>query len=207
MRTKLAVRHERAKRVDDATGGEEGGNVRGVVRRRDFDDLHSAKPFLRHPPDQPKCLARQEASRFRPSCSWDKAAIDGIDVEAHIDRVRILPGDLQRDLGDLVDDEPLHIGLCDDRLVALPSNGYRLARTLPSADADLDEIAGRDVRQIGRMKPRRRVHPLVQVFLLDVRVAIEMKDADAPGSALCNAAHGWKAYRVIAAENYRQRPL
>jgi hypothetical protein len=33
MRTKLAVCHERAKRVDDDAGGEEGGNVRGVVRR------------------------------------------------------------------------------------------------------------------------------------------------------------------------------
>jgi hypothetical protein len=108
---------------------------------------------------------------------------------------------------DLVDAELLHIGHRDDRSVALACNGYRVARNLPSADADLDEIAGRDIRQIGRMKPRRRMHPLVRVFFLNVCVAIEMNDADAPGSALRNAAHGWKADRVIAAENYRQRPL
>ena len=32
----------------------------------------------------------------------------------------------------------------DDRRVALTRHGYRFARNLPPADADLDEVAGRD---------------------------------------------------------------
>jgi len=47
------------------------------------------------------------------------------------------------------------------------------------------------------------VHPFVEVLFLDVGVAIEMHDADASGGALRDAAHGGKADRVIAAENYR----
>jgi hypothetical protein len=35
--------------------------------------------------------------------------------------------------------------------------------------------------QIGRVEPRRRVHPFVEVLFLDVGVAIEMHDADASG--------------------------
>ena len=58
---------------------------------------------------------------------------------------------------------------CDER-------APRRAARLPAADADLHEVLGADVWDRGGVEVRRRVHPLVEVGLLDVGVAVEVDD-------------------------------
>ena len=61
-----------------------------------------------------------------------------------------------------------------------------------------------DVRQLGRPIPRRGMHPLVEVLLLHVDMAVEMHDADLLRRALRDPAHAGKADRVVAAQHQRQ---
>lgn len=49
---------------------------------------------------------------------------------------------------------------------------------LPAADADLHQVFGGHVGDVGRVEVGRGVHPLVEVRLLDVGVAIDVDDAD-----------------------------
>ena len=80
----------------------------------------------------------------------------------------------------------------------------RGSRDLPAADADLDQVSRGDVRDVGGVKVRGGVHALVQVFLLDVRVPIDVDDADLLGSARGDAADGGEADGVVAAEDERE---
>lgn len=65
------------------------------------------------------------------------------------------------------------------------SEASRAARVetfnLPAADANLDEILCRDVRDVGRVEVGGGVHPLVQVLLLDVGVTVDVDDTDVLG--------------------------
>lgn len=49
---------------------------------------------------------------------------------------------------------------------------------LPATDADLHQVFGGHVGDVGRVEVRRGVHPLVEVCLLDVGVAIDVDDAN-----------------------------
>ena len=51
------------------------------------------------------------------------------------------------------------------------------------------------------MEPGRGVHAFIQIFFLNVDMAVEMDDADALGCALRNAAHAGEADRMIAANH------
>ena len=51
------------------------------------------------------------------------------------------------------------------------------------------------------MEPRRGVHPLIEVFFLDVGVAVEMDDADFLRGAFSDAAHARKPDGMIAADH------
>lgn len=52
---------------------------------------------------------------------------------------------------------------------------------LPSPDADLHEVLGGHVGDVGGVEVGRGVHPLVEVRLLDVGVAVHVDDADVLG--------------------------
>ena len=55
------------------------------------------------------------------------------------------------------------------------------------------------------MEPGRGVHPLVQVLLLDVGMAVEMDDADGLRRAFGDAAHGGEADGMVATQDDRHR--
>ena len=156
-------------------------------------------------PKQLQRLARQEAAGLRPAGAGHEAAIDRVDVERDVDRVGVLPGELERDLGGLLEADLLDVGDGEHVGVALARLLHAGARHLPAADAELHQIGRRHVGQVGRPVPGRGVHALVEILLLDVDVAVEMDDADALRRALRDAAHAGKADRVIAAEHQRQR--
>ena len=178
-------------------------DVGGVVGRRDLDHLQAAHAFRGDQAQELERLARQEAAGLGPAGAGHEAAIDGVDVEGDVDRVGVLPGQLQRDLGGLLQPHLLDVGDGQHVGVALSRLGHAVARHLPAADAELHEVGGRHVRQVGRPVPGRGVHALVQVLLLDVDVAVEMDDADALGRALGDAAHAGEADRVVAAQHQR----
>ena len=54
------------------------------------------------------------------------------------------------------------------------------------------------------MEPRRRVHPLIQVFFLNIGVAVEVDDADFLGRDFRDTAHTGKADGVVAADHDRE---
>ena len=80
-----------------------------------------------------------------------------------------------------------------------------VARHLPAADAELDQIGCRHVRQIGRPDTRAWCASARRDPFLDVDVAVEMDDADPLRRALRDAAHAREADGMIAAEHQRQR--
>lgn len=49
---------------------------------------------------------------------------------------------------------------------------------LPATDADLHEVLGRHIGDVGGVEVRRGVHPLVEVGFLDVGVPVDVDDAD-----------------------------
>lgn len=49
---------------------------------------------------------------------------------------------------------------------------------LPATDADLHEVLGRHVGDVGGVEVGCGVHPLIEVRLLDVGVAVHVDDAD-----------------------------
>ena len=99
------------------------------------------------------------------------------------------------------------VGDGHDRRLALATHLDARARRLPAADADLHQVLGRDVGQVGGVEPRRGVHPLVQVGLLGVDVAVEVDDAEvAAVQVLGDAAGGRVADGVVAAEHDREGP-
>src|SRR5207245_2480948 len=76
---------------------------------------------------------------------------------------------------------------------------------LPPSDAELDQIARWHVGDIRRMEPGRRVHPLVEVGLLGVDVAVEVDDPQVALEVRGDAAHRRVPDRVVAAEHDGQR--
>ena len=60
---------------------------------------------------------------------------------------------------------------------------------LPAADAELHEIYRRRIRNVGRVKPRTGVHPLVHVGLLRIDMPIDMNDPDRAIDVRGDAAH------------------
>lgn len=63
-----------------------------------------------------------------------------------------------------------------------------LSLYLPSTNADLYQVLGRHVGDVRGVKVRGGVHPLVQVFFLDVSVAVHMDYTDILGSHRRNPA-------------------
>ena len=85
---------------------------------------------------------------------------------------------------------------CDER-------APRRAARLPAADADLYEVLGPNVWDRGGVKVRRRVHPLVEVGLLDVGVPVEVNDPCRGRSAGCEGCGGASAARGVRGAPHR----
>src|SRR5438552_13056359 len=84
----LAVRHHGAERLDHHPYADQRRDVGRVVRRRHLDDLEAAEAFGRDEAEKLQRLARQETAWLRPAGAGHEAAIDRIDVERDIDRIR-----------------------------------------------------------------------------------------------------------------------
>ena len=202
----LAVRDHRAERLDDDAHAEQRGDVGGVVGRRDLDHLQAADALgaATSPRSFSASRGRKPPGSGQP-VPGTKPQSMAVDVEGDVDRVGVLPGEFERDLGGLLEADLLDVGDGQHVGAALARLLHAVARHLPAADAELHEVRRRDVRQVGRPVPGRRVHALVEVLFLDVDVAVEMDDADALRGALRDAAHAGKADRMVAAQHDRQR--
>ena len=89
----------------------------------------------------------------------------------------LLPRHLERDLHGLVDAQLLDVEHRDDRGVALVRRPRRRGGCRPAPDADLDEVRGRHVGEVGGMGPVGGVHAFVHGRDGGVDVAVEMDDA------------------------------
>jgi len=76
---------------------------------------------------------------------------------------------------------------------------------LPATDADLDQVGGRGILDVGGVEPGRGVHPLVEVGLLGVDVAVEVDDADVPVEVRRQTADRRETDRVISAQHHGHR--
>src|SRR5207249_5566953 len=132
---------------------------------------------------------RQQTTRLRPASAWYEPRIDHVDVEGEIDGLRAPPGDLQGLLRDSLHAFALDVPDGEDSRAALAAHLHTGARRLPAADPDLDQVGGRRVRNVRSVEPRGRVHPLVQVGLLGIDVAVEVDDPDGPIDVGRQAAH------------------
>ena len=83
----------------------------------------------------------------------------------------------------------------------LAGHGRSGAIARPAADADLDQVGGRGVRDVRGVKERRAVHPLVVVVLGQIEMAVEVDDADVAVEARGDAADIGVADGVVAAEH------
>jgi hypothetical protein len=175
---KRAVAHHGTEGIHDDPQRHQRRDVGVVVRGTDLYDLHAAQSLLGDKPDQLQRLAGEEAAGLGPARAGHERRLDGIDVVAHVNGVAPVPRPLQRDLGDLVDAEGLDVVHGEDVRLALDHVGNGGAGDLPPPDADLYEILRVDVGQVRSVEVRRGVHPLVEVFLLNVGVTIDVDDAD-----------------------------
>jgi hypothetical protein len=89
---------QRAERLDHHANPHQRGDVRGIVGRRDLDDLKPANALRADQAQQLQGLARQETAGLRPAGAGNKAAIDRIDIERNIDGVGVFLGKVERDL-------------------------------------------------------------------------------------------------------------
>jgi hypothetical protein len=84
---------------------------------------------------------------------------------------------------------------------------YAAPRDLPAPDAALHQVLRRGVRDARGVEPRRRVHPLVHLLLLDVHVPAEVDDPDVAVYVGRDATHVRIAYRVFAAQDHRENAV
>mmetsp|Transcript_18052 Transcript_18052/g.46653 ORF Transcript_18052/g.46653 Transcript_18052/m.46653 type:complete len:253 (-) Transcript_18052:101-859(-) len=178
VRAHLAMCNHRAKRVDDDAQSHQACDIRHVVWRRNLDNLHAAQPLLGDEADKLERLAREQATRLGPARAGDEGCLKRINVVAQVHRIRAVPRAFERHLRNLVDAELLdvahreHVGApVHDLLNSWP-------RHLPAADTDLHEVERRDVGQVRRVEPGRRVHALVEVRFLNVGVPVDVDNSD-----------------------------
>ena len=129
-----------AEHLDDDADADQRGDVGGVVGRRHLDDLERRRRLRAATrPEDLQRLARQEAAGLRPAGAGHEAAVDAVDVEGDVDRVGVLPRELERDLGGLLEAELLDVADGQDIGLALA----RLRRRRRAAPASRRCRAGR----------------------------------------------------------------
>ena len=205
MGAELAVRDQRAQRLDDNAHAQQRRNVGRVIRRRDLDNFEPADALRDHKPEELQRFTRQKAAGLGPTGAGHEPAIDRVDIERDVDRVGVLPGELERDLGRSF---PVPASRCR-RWSARWSRAFSPPARRRAAPANRRCRAGRDSMPTRSedLSPSTRggVHPFVEVFLLNIDVAVEVDDADPLRRALCDAPHAGKADRMVAAQHHRQR--
>ena len=202
----VAGAHQAPEGVADDPGGDQRGDLGVVVGRRALDDLDAGqRAGVGDDLDELQDLARQEPARLGPAGAGHEGGVEAVDVEGQPDRVGAVPGHLERPLGGRLDAHLDAVGDGHDRRAALPADLHARPGRLPAADADLDQVLRRHVREVRGVEPRRGVHPLVEVGLLGVDVAVEVDDPEV-AAARCggDAARGRVADRVVAAEHDRE---
>src|SRR5690606_29670902 len=157
----LAVDDEAAQDLHDAVGTEQRGDVGGVVQRRDLDEFHAYQPFGREAAQHPQDLPRRQPAGHRRARAGRVSRIDDVDVEAQPDGVGVLPGDLQGVLDDPVHAIAVDVVNRDDGGLSVTCLAQAVAAASPTADPNLDEVAGRRVRDVGGVEEGRAVHALV----------------------------------------------
>ena len=158
------------------------------------------QPGRRDEPHELEGFAWQQPARLGPPRPGTNPHRH-VDVERQVDRARALPRQLERDLRHLVDTFTLDVADRDDGRSPLAANLDPGARRLPAADPDLHEVGRRRIRDVRRVKPRRRVHAFVEICLLGIDVAVEMDDADRAVDPRRQPADRGIADRVVAAEH------
>jgi hypothetical protein len=118
--------------------------------------------------EQRQYFARKKATWLRPACSRHKGRIDAI------------PYHFQHLLGGILNAYFDTVGDGHDGRLPLPPHLYTRSGCMPAADADLDEILGRHVGNIRRVKPGRSVPALVEIRLLRLHMPVKMEDVELP---------------------------
>jgi hypothetical protein len=217
----MTVCDQRADDVQHHPAGELRRVVIHVVGGRDLHDFHSAEPLRGNGVNHLQGLARKETAGFRRSGAGRKSRIDGVDVEREINGLAAFPGHLQCDLRSLARAVHFDVLHGEDAGAAPLCDGGAGPVSVPTANADLHQILGMAIRQshvvhvavipmrgagafVRGPKPRRRVHPLVHILLLDVDMAVDVDDADIAVDMRRNAANVRKAEAVVAAADDRK---
>mmetsp|Transcript_15444 Transcript_15444/g.50774 ORF Transcript_15444/g.50774 Transcript_15444/m.50774 type:complete len:277 (-) Transcript_15444:471-1301(-) len=197
----FASGHHRPEHVHTQAEAHQAGDVRHVVRRAHLYELHPAQPFGGDEADEFERLAREKAAGLRPAGAGDERRLKRVDVVREIDGVDAVPRAVERHLRHLWDSEVLDVLHREDVGAAAHHVLHRGARHLPPANPDLHQVLRRYVREVGRVEPWRRVHPLVQVLLLDVGVPIHVDDANLLRRARRDAPYRGEPDRVVPAQN------
>jgi hypothetical protein len=90
---------------------------------------------------------------------------------------------------------------------ALPTFLDAGTRHLPTTDAELDQVAHVEMLLVGGPVKRRRVHPLVEVILLCLDVAVEVDDADLLAKGVHDPTRSREADGVVATQDDRKDAL
>src|SRR5687767_1620396 len=142
----MARADETAEGVAHDPGGDQRRDLRVVVRGRALDDLDAGEWLCGHQLDELEHLARQETAGFRPAGAGYERRVEAVDVEAQPDGFRAVPRHVQRSLRGGLDAHLHAVGHGHDRGAALAADLHSRTWRLPAADADLDEVARRYVR-------------------------------------------------------------
>ena len=78
---------------------------------------------------------------------------------------------------------------------------HRWSGHLPPPDPDLHQVRRRDVRDVRSVEVRGGVHAFVQVLLLDIRMSIDVDDADLFRGARGDAPDRGEPDGVVAAKD------